>query len=57
VLRDVQQGHNLKKNILYKDTDFEKVKRNIEETGHLVNKQMEPGYVHQQPLSDSGPDD
>lgn len=37
VLRDVQQGLYLKKNAMYKDTDFDRVKRNVEEMQRYRN--------------------
>ena len=43
VLRDVQQGQYLKKNMVYRDTDFELVKRNIEKSQRLVAQQMSDG--------------
>lgn len=44
MLRDVQQGQYLKKNMLYKNTDFDLVRRNIDESQRLVNKQIQSNY-------------
>jgi hypothetical protein len=38
VVRDVQQGSFLKKNKHYKETDFTKVKQNIEEISRLTKQ-------------------
>lgn len=55
VLRDVQQGQYLKKNMLYRETDFEKVKRNIEESGRLINLQLKQDKYNQA-MSETPPD-
>jgi hypothetical protein len=43
VLRDVQQASLLKKNQQYKDMDFEKVKRNIEDLSRLAKQHLPRG--------------
>lgn len=56
VLRDVQQGIYLKKNMMYKTTDFDLVKRNIEQIGKEVRHQIKNAQLHQQ-MSTETPDD
>jgi hypothetical protein len=52
----VQQGQYLKKNMLYKNTDFDLVRRNIDESQRLVNKQMQSNY-NVQMQSETPPDE
>lgn len=52
----MQQGQYLKKNMLYKNTDFDLVRRNIDESQRLVNKQIQSGY-NRAMMPETPPDD
>lgn len=57
VLRDVQQGIYLKKNMIYKDTDFDLVKRNIEQMSKEINSQMKNAQLNQVMSSETPPEE